>query len=153
MSGTPSEDRSAAENDGGRKTLSGLVDSVDMRATAKAVAVGRIALGVSYIAVPGLALRAWPGRRPPKDDDGALLKLLARSTGGRDVALGVGVLFALSHDAPVRGWLEAGMLADAADAVAILLALPHLPKVKAAMMLGAAVGTAAAGRRLATSIG
>jgi len=131
------------------------VSGIDMRATAKAVALGRIALGMSYLAAPGMALRAWPGRprSSTTHDDGALLKLLARSTGGRDMALGVGVLLALSHDAPVRGWLEAGMLADAADALAILLALPHLPKAKAAMMLAAAVGTAAAGRRLATSIG
>jgi len=133
--------------------VGGVIDRIDNRAVAKAVAIGRIALGVSYIAAPGLALRAWPGRRPSKDDDGALLELLARSTGGRDVALGVGALLALSHDAPVRGWLEAGMLADVADAVAILLALPHLPKAKAVLMLGAAVGTAAAGRHLATSLG
>jgi hypothetical protein len=131
----------------------GITDRIDMKAAARAVGVGRIALGVSYLAAPGLALRAWPGRRSTKDDDGALLKLLARSTGGRDIALGMGVLFALSHDAPVRGWLEAAMLADVVDALAILLALPHLPKPKAVLMLGAALGTAAVGRRLATSLG
>lgn len=131
----------------------GISGGIDMKAAAKAVGIGRIALGVSYLATPGLALRAWPGRRPTKDDDGALLKLLARSTGGRDIALGVGVLLALSHDAPVRGWLEAAMVADVVDAVAILLALPHLPRAKAVLMLGAALGTAAAGRRLATSLG
>lgn len=130
-----------------------VLERLDMRATARAVGVGRVALGISYLVTPGLALRAWPGRRPTDDDDGALLKLLARSTGGRDIALGVGVLLALSHDAPVRGWLEAAMLADAVDAVAILLALPHLPKAKAVLMLSAAVGTAAVGRRLATAIG
>jgi hypothetical protein len=131
----------------------GIADRIDMKAAARAVGVGRIALGLSYLAAPGLALRAWPGRRSTKDDDGALLKLLARSTGGRDIALGMGLLFALSHDAPVRGWLEAAMLADVVDALAILLALPHLPKPKAVLMLGAALGTAAAGRRLATSLG
>ncbi len=129
------------------------VSDIDVRAAARAVGAGRIALGASYLAAPGLALRAWPGHRAARDDDGALLKLLARSTGGRDIALGLGVLLALSHDTPVRGWLEAAMLADAVDALAILLALPHLPKAKAVLMLSAALGTAAAGRRLATSLG
>ncbi len=126
---------------------------VDARAAARAVGAGRIALGLSYLAAPGLALRAWPGHRLAGDADGALLKLMARSTGGRDIALGVGVLLALSHDTPVRGWLEAAMLADAVDALAVVLALPHLPKAKAVLMIGAALGTAAAGRRLATSLG
>ena len=129
------------------------IGRLDAPGVAKAVGAGRIALGLSYIAAPGLALRAWPGRRSTKDADGALLRLLARSIGGRDVALGVGVLVALSHDVPARGWVEAGMLADAADALAVLIALPHLPKAKAILMLGAAVGTAAAGRRLAASLG
>lgn len=125
----------------------------DARAIARAVAVGRVGLGVSYLAAPGRALRAWPGRRPTDDDAGALLELLARTTGGRDIALGAGLLLALSHGAPVRGWVEAAMLADVVDAAAILLAFPHLPKVRAVLMLGAALGTAAAGRRLAASLG
>ena len=128
-------------------------DGIDARAAARAVALGRIGLGASYLVAPGLALRLWPGRSPAPGADGAVAAMLARSTGGRDVALGVGALLALSHDAPVRGWLEAAMLADVVDAVAIVLALRHLPRVKAVLMLGAALGTAAAGRRLATSVG
>ncbi|HJV08176.1 MAG TPA: hypothetical protein VJ653_00785, partial [Acidimicrobiales bacterium] len=88
----------------------------------KAVGLGRIALGVGYSLTPALALKAWPGRAPSTAGDAALLKLMARSTGGRDISLGLGVLFAQKHDAPVRGWLEAAMLADVADAVAILIA-------------------------------
>ena len=126
---------------------------IDMRAAAKAMGAGRIALGLSYVLAPGLALRAWPGAQPSTDDDSAQLRHLARSTGGRDIALGAGVLLALSHDAPVRGWLEAASLADAVDAVAIALAFRHLPRTRAVLMLGAAIGTAAAGRRLATSLG
>ena len=127
--------------------------SIDTRAAAKAMGAGRIALGLSYVLAPGLALRAWPGTRPSTADDGRQLRHLARSTGGRDIALGAGVLLALSHDAPVRGWLEAASLADAVDALAIILAFPHLPRRKAVLMLGAALGAAAAGRRLATSLG
>ena len=79
--------------------------------------------------------------------------MMARSTGGRDIGLGLGVLFAQKHDSPVRGWLEAAMLADVADAVAIVLAFRHLPRTKAVLMLGAALGTAAAGQQLARAVG
>jgi hypothetical protein len=133
--------------------VSELPGGIDARAAAKAVALGRIGLGVSYLAAPGLALRLWPGRTSSSDADSALLKLMARSTGGRDIGLGVGALLAMSHDAPVRGWLEAGMLADAVDAVAIALAFRHLPRAKAVLMLGAALGTAVVGRRLARDVG
>ena len=132
--------------------VSGLSDQIDVRATAKAVALGRIGLGVSYLTAPGLALRLWPGRTSSSEADSALLKLMARSTGGRDIGLGVGALLAMSHDAPVRGWLEAGMLADAVDAVAIAVAFRHLPRGKAVLMLGAALATAAVGRRVATAV-
>ena len=106
---------------------------------------------MSYLATPGLALRLWPGS--PTNGDGALLRMMARSTGGRDIGLGLGALLAQKHDAPVRGWLEAAMLADVVDAVAIAMAFPHLPRTKAILMMGAAVGTAAAGRRLASAVG
>lgn len=119
----------------------------------KAVGLGRIALGVGYSLTPALALKAWPGRPSSTPADAALLKMMARSTGGRDISLGLGVLFAQKHNGAVRGWLEAAMLADVADAVAILLAFKHLPRARAVMMLGAALGTAAAGQRLARAVG
>lgn len=127
--------------------------NVDARATTRAVAAGRIALGASFLVAPGAALRLWPGTAGSTGDDRAVARLLARSVGGRDVALGIGALLALSHDAPVRGWIEAGMLADTVDAVAIALAFRRLPRARAALMLAAAVGTAVAGRRLASTVG
>ena len=126
---------------------------VDVDATIKAVALGRIGLGVSYLAAPGLALRRWPGRDSSTDTDSALLHLMARSTGGRDIGLGLGVLLAQRHDAPVRGWLEAGMLADVVDAAAIAVAFRHLPRSKAVLMMGAALATAVVGRQLAAAVG
>ncbi len=39
-----------------------LAGKIDVDATVRAVGYGRIALGVSYLATPGLALRMWPGR-------------------------------------------------------------------------------------------
>ncbi len=131
-----------------------ITERIDVDATVKAIAYGRMALGVSYLATPALALRLWPGRLASTSHaDEARLAMMARSTGGRDIGLGLGVLLAQKHDSPVRGWLEAAMLADVADAVAILLAFRHLPRTKAVLMLGAAVGTAAAGRQLARAVG
>jgi len=130
----------------------GGVDRIDVDATVRAVGYGRIALGVSYLATPGFALRLWPGRPPTTDTDSALLRMMARSTGARDIGLGLGALLAQKHDTPVRGWLEAAMLADAADAAAIAIAIRHLPRTKAVLMLGAALGAAAAGRKLASAV-
>jgi len=42
--------------------------------------------------------------------------------GGRDLALGLGVVIALDRGAPVRGWLEASAMADGVDMTACLLA-------------------------------
>ena len=126
--------------------------NIDVRATTRAVAAGRVALGASFLVAPGLAMRCWPARPGSTVGDRAVAKFLARSVGGRDVALGIGALLALSHDTPVRGWVEAGMLADTVDAVAIVLAFRHLPRTRALMMLATAVGAAAAGRRLASAL-
>ena len=126
---------------------------IDVDATVKAVAYGRIGLGLGYTLTPAASLRVWPGRPAATEADGAMLRMMARSTGGRDIGLGLGALLALKHGSPVRGWLEAAMLADVADAVAILLAFKHLPRPRAVLMLGAALGPAAAGQRLARAVG
>ena len=129
------------------------MDGVDVGSTVRAVAIGRIGLGLSYLATPGLALKLWPGRAGSTERDEALLRMMARHTGGRDIGLGVGALLAQKHDAPVRGWLEAAMLADVLDAASIVIAFRHLPRTKAVLMLVAALGTAVAGRQLAAAAG
>ena len=129
------------------------IDPDAARAATRAVAAARIALGAAFLVAPGLALRMWPGRPGSTEQDRATARLLARSVGGRDVALGVGALLALSHDAPVRGWVEAAMLADMVDAAAIGIAFKGLPRPQAVLMFAASLGTAVAGRRLASSVG
>ncbi len=123
---------------------------IDERAVATAIAAGRVGLGVAFTLAPGLALRAWPG-------DGShtqpVTRFLARSTGGRDLAIGIGTLVALRKDAPVRGWLEAGMLADAVDAIAIVAVIRTVPKGRAALALAAAAGAVIAGRRIVDVVG
>lgn len=129
------------------------VSDLDVPATVKAVAVGRMALGAAYLGTPGLALKLWPGGAGTTGRDDAMLRMMARHTGGRDLALGLGALLAQRHGAPVRGWLEAAMLADLLDAVSIVFAFRHLPHAKAVLMLGAALGAAVAGRQLASAAG
>ena len=102
---------------------------------AEAVAWGRIAIGVTAIVAPTVPLRPWVGRDfawQPR------AKLLARSLGARDLALGIGVILALRHDGPVRGWVEGSALADAGDVLGTLLAFGKLPK--SGRWLRAAVG-------------
>jgi hypothetical protein len=123
--------------------------NIDERAVAKAIALGRIGLGVAFTLTPGLALRAWPG---DGSHEHGVSRFLARSTGGRDLALGIGTLVALRRDAPVRGWLEAGMLADGVDAFAILTVFRSVPRGRALLALASAGGAVVAGRRIVDAV-
>ena len=97
---------------------------------AKAGALGlaslRIGIGVLAFIAPKLALRPWVGASVSDEPGG---RLLGRSLGARDVALGAGAILAARHDGPVRGWIEAGALADAGDLVATVAAFDKLPRV------------------------
>jgi peptide-methionine (R)-S-oxide reductase len=77
-----------------------------------------MALGLTALAAPGPVASAMIGRHGWRDG----VKLFARMLGGRDLALGLGVVIALDRGAPVRGWLEASAMADGVDTVACLLA-------------------------------
>jgi len=90
---------------------------VEAKQLAIALARGRIALGAAAIAAPGAAGRLMFGR----EGSAGGARALARMVGGRDVALGLGVVIALDRGAPVRGWLEAGALADGVDLLASVL--------------------------------
>jgi hypothetical protein len=82
---------------------------------------GRIAFGVVAATAPGLITRMMTGSTKPK---GAAV--FARMFGARDAALGLGTVIAIDHGSPVRGWLEAAAMADAADAVTALLERDNL---------------------------
>jgi hypothetical protein len=116
---------------------------MDHRSIARISAAGRVAIGVGLLAVPASITRGWAGA------DGATpgARLLARSLGARDVALGLGVLNALDRGDPsAKDWVRAAAVADTADAVATLLALPKLTrKGSAAAVIVLAAGAAAAG--------
>jgi hypothetical protein len=105
----------------------------------------RIGVGAAFVLFPAIAGRMWIGsdaaRRP--------VKVLARAFGGRDLAIGLGVVIALDRGTPVRGWIEAGALSDAIDTCASLLAGDSIhPALRwPAIAIGAT--SAAAGGRLA----
>ena len=122
---------------------------MDARDLATQHAYGRVAVGAAFVLFPGLAGRAWIGsdaaRRP--------VKVLARAFGARDLAIGLGVLIALDRDAPVRGWIDAGVLSDAIDTCASLLAGDSVPPGIRWPCVALGAGSAAAGALLARESG
>jgi hypothetical protein len=115
------------------------------RNVAVAVAAGRVALGAVALVSPAVVARPWVG-----DDAGPSRAVLGRALGGRDVALGLGLLSAANHDRDLRGWVEASALADSADVAATLLAFDRLPRRGRLAVLAAAGGAAVAGWWAAT---
>ena len=125
------------------------MDKDRARQLAEAIALGRIGIGIAALVAPTVPLRPWVGRDfswQPR------AKLLARSLGARDLALGIGVLLALRHDTPVRGWVEGAGLADAGDTLATLLAFGKLPKSGRWLVLASAGGAAAIARFAAPAV-
>jgi hypothetical protein len=121
---------------------------VQARDLALAHARGRIAVGAAFVLAPGLAGRLWIG----EDAGRRSVKVLARAFGVRDLALGLGVAIALDRGAPVRGWIEGGVLSDAVDFMATLLAGDSIPDDvrRAALALGS--GSAVLGAALARAL-
>lgn len=90
-----------------------------------AVAAGRLAIGMTALAVPRAPLRWWVD---DEDVDRTGTRLLARALGGRDVALALGALAALAGDGDPRPWALAGVVADGGDVLATALAWRRLPR-------------------------
>jgi hypothetical protein len=84
--------------------------------TVTRLAIARMAVGVAGFLAPKRVGRAWIG------GEGAspLVAVVTRAFAVRDFALGLGAYLAVQRGAPVRGWVEAGVLSDAADVLATL---------------------------------
>jgi len=118
------------------------------RQLAAATAGLRCGIGVLALVAPGVALGPWIG--PARDHPAT--RLVARALGARDLALGLGTLLALRHDAPVRGWVEAGGLADAGDVAVTLTRFGSLPRPGRWIVLIAASGGVAAARLASATV-
>lgn len=112
----------------------------DPVAVARGIAQGRLAIGVSMLLAPrGLTRRVLRGADASPD---ALTAW--RMVGAREVALGLGCVLAARHASPaLRGWVEAGALADAGDVYAFgrdrgFHLLPRVGAVLTAATAGAA---------------
>lgn len=81
----------------------------------RGIALARVAIGVVATVAPAAASRFQFGSAPPAQ------AMTVRMLGARDLGLGLGALLAARHDSTaLRGWADAGALADAADAAAFL---------------------------------
>lgn len=104
-----------------------------------AVALGRAAIGVVLLLAPGRLVR--PALNGPGPSDEAVVAL--RMFAGRDLAIGLGGFRAASGAASDRrGWLWAGVIADAADLAALARSRSVTPSARAAGMAIAATATA-----------
>jgi hypothetical protein len=116
-----------------------------LRRGAVAVAVGRVALGLTALAWPSVPARPWVGAAA----DDLAARVFGRALGGRDVALGLGALAALQRPAGEPGsasaWVAAGALSDALDVAASLASLRELPRMTRWLVAGSAGGAALTG--------
>ena len=87
---------------------------------------------------PSLVARFWLGRGA----EDTVSRVALRGLGGREAALGLGTLVALEREKPVRGWLEAGALADAGDAFGVFTQKRNLPALRWFLAAGIAAGSA-----------
>jgi hypothetical protein len=97
---------------------------MDSAALAIWLSRARIAIGVIAVAVPRVAAE----RLSVDESTAGVAPMLARMTGARDIALGLGTLIAVDKGMPVRGWLEGCALADTGDTVAAIAGREQLSR-------------------------
>jgi hypothetical protein len=121
---------------------------MDNRDLARLLGLGRVVLGAASFLSPSRFGRMWTGERA----ETALTSMAIRGLGARDVAIGIGILVSLDQDKPVRGWLEAAALADAADALGTLAAWHRLPGFRRLGLLALEAGAAVLAVQLADEL-
>lgn len=121
---------------------------MDDRDLARMMGLTRVAFGAAFLLAPRRFARLWTG----ETTDTATATIASRATGGRDIALGLGLLMALEDGAPARRWLEAGAVADATDCVSCAASWQKLGAFRALASIATAAGAAWLGVRLASTI-
>jgi hypothetical protein len=126
-----------------------------------ALAVVRIAIGVTALATPSLVSRPWVG-----DARGVAARVLGRALGGRDLALGLGTLAALRAVPPAGAaagtsatasstagtWVGFAALVDSLDLVTTAAAWDDEPALGRWLIAISAGGAAAVGALAARSM-
>ena len=86
---------------------------LDEKDIARLLSIGRVAFGALMVLAPRRAARLWTG----ESEESAISAMAVRGLGARDLAIGMGTL---EEDGDVAGWLRAGMVSDAGDALGVL---------------------------------
>lgn len=107
----------------------------------------RAALGVALLAAPRWCWRLLTRSRRHGDDAVLAVRMLA----GRELALGLGGVMAARRAGALRGWGEAGVLADAGDAVTLATS-PALAGWRRPAAVAAASGAAVVGAVAARAV-
>jgi hypothetical protein len=125
------------------------MDRAVTRKLAQLVALGRVGIGVAAVVAPTLMSRPWIGAEAGRPS----ARLLARTMGGRDLALGIGALRALSlSDQEARPWVALGGMADLVDALATVVAFGTLPRRSRWGILAVTLGASVVSTRVAVSL-
>ena len=120
----------------------------DAKELARGLGLMRLAFGTILFFFPRRSARGWTGDRAEE----GVSRVALRGMGARDIALGTGLLIALDRGTPARGWLEAGALSDAGDAVATLLDAKAFTGPRRILWFVAEVGAAVFGGWLASEL-
>jgi hypothetical protein len=114
---------------------------LEPKTAAQLIAASRIAVGAAFVLAPKWSTRKWTG----EFSDTTAAYMGARGLGGRDLAIGLGTLRALQNGESVRAWLQAGVISDGSDALAVLGAFRRLPALRRLVYLASALGAVSLG--------
>ena len=122
-----------------RAAASGQPHGMDAKTVGQVVSASRMAFGAGLILSPPRFARSWTGpgasRRPAR--------VIARSLGARELALGAGGLLAL-RGGDAQRWFALGALTEAVDVAVTLTDGPRTPsRLTGALMAAATAGAAA----------
>jgi len=123
-----------------------------LRRSATAVAAARVGIGVVALVRPDVPSRPWVGTGTGDGPAGLAGRVFGRALGGRDLALGLATLVALSQPGePSEAseaaalWVAAGALADALDVATSLASWRDLPRFTRWLVVGSAAGASLTG--------
>jgi hypothetical protein len=104
---------------------------------AKLNGIGRAVIGAAMVAAPAVATRLWMDVGGTTES-----KVLGRTHGVRDIALGAGLVWAVERDEPALAWMAGAALSDLVDASVTLAQWRSLPPAGRVLVLALATGSA-----------